>query len=345
MNTIGSCNDVRQSLVNSKLHYFISESPHSIWITIRKKFIPYQDNLNNDHEASIKAVPIKDEELEASYKDLEERNKELEAAFDNLRNELESEIGDHKVTKDANKRLNEQLMRKEQTNFNLKQEIKNMEATLEAGETNSKKSVKIVREKDKEIYELRKENSKSKEDLENAVKELRELKVKVSKDEKKSKKQEKKEFMNNLVAVNKQEEISCNMCDSKLLSFQNLKTHMRAQHMKQTQTQTDDISQSDKSSQSDESESAKLNDNERVAVFSKYQCFYCGFKIESKEHLRSHKNKCHEKSNFLKNIKSAISQKIFPPIGFPHIGFSPIGFPPNIPSSLPPLYSSWSKNF
>ena len=173
--------------------------------------------------------------------------------------------------------------------------------------------------------------------------ELRELKLKVSKDEKKSKKQEKKEFMKNLVAVNKQEEVSCTICDSKLLSFQNLKTHMRAQHMKQTQTQTDDISQSDNSSQSDESESAKLHDNEHVLAFSEYQCFYCGFKIESKEHLRSHKNKCHEKSNFLKNVKSAIPQKIFPPIGFPNIGFSPIGFPPHIPS-MPPSNPSWSKN-
>ena len=192
MNTIRSCNDVRQSLVNSRLHYFINESPHSIWITIRKKLIPNPDNLNNDLEDPTNAVPVKDEEFQDNNKNLEGRNRELEAAFDNIRNELESEIGDHKVTKDANERLNEQLNRKEETNLNLKQGIKNIEATLEAEETNSKKSSKIVREKDKEIYDLKKENSKSKEDLENVVKELKELKVKVSKDEKKSRKQEKR---------------------------------------------------------------------------------------------------------------------------------------------------------
>jgi hypothetical protein len=81
---------------------------------------------------------------------------------------LESEIGDHKVTKDANERLHEQLVRNEETNLNMKKEMKNIEATLETVETNSKKSSKIVKEKDKEIYELKKENSKSKEDLENS---------------------------------------------------------------------------------------------------------------------------------------------------------------------------------
>jgi DNA-directed RNA polymerase subunit RPC12/RpoP len=158
--------------------------------------------------------------------------------------------------------------------------------------------------------------------------------------------------MNNHVAVNEQEEIACNVCDSKLLSFQNLKTHMRVQHMKNSETQTDIISKVGNSSQSDESESvqykviqncsAKGNDTDYDEVFSEYQCFYCGFKITSEENLKCHKNKCREKFNFLKN-KSGMTQKFFPPVGFPHIGFSPIGFPPNIPSSLPPLYSSWSK--
>ena len=39
MDTMASTNQIRQSLVNSNLHYFVNESPHSVWITIRKKFL------------------------------------------------------------------------------------------------------------------------------------------------------------------------------------------------------------------------------------------------------------------------------------------------------------------
>ena len=67
------------------------------------------------------------------------------------------------------------------------------------------------------------------------------------------------------------------------LSLQNLK-------MRQSQTQTDELSLVDKSSQSDESE--KVQDLCAVKKFLEYQCFYCDLKIKSDEHMSGHKKEC-----------------------------------------------------
>ena len=95
-------------------------------------------------------------------------------------------------------------------------------------------------------------------------------------------------------------------------SLQNLKTHMKVHHMRQSQTQTDELSLVDKSSQSDESE--KVQDLCAVKTFLVYQCFYCDLKIKSDEHLSGHKKECHEKLNFLKKVpKPKMSRIGFPP--------------------------------
>jgi uncharacterized protein YhfF len=179
MNTLTSCNDVRQCLVKSGLHYYINESPHSIWITIRKKF------LNDRHSLSISA-PSENRELNEDYSNLLEKYKQLEAAYDNLKNEFESEVGDHKETMDVKERLTEQLTKKEQANLNLKQEVKEIQTNLDIIELNSKKSIKDFREKDKEIYNLKKENLKFRENIEIVEKDFRELNIKVVRDEKES---------------------------------------------------------------------------------------------------------------------------------------------------------------
>ena len=63
-------------------------------------------------------------------------------------------------------KLREQVDRKEKANTILKQEIKSSEASLEAMESQSKKLNRIVKEKEKDIYNLNKELTKTKVDLE-----------------------------------------------------------------------------------------------------------------------------------------------------------------------------------
>ena len=128
---------------------------------------------------------------------------------------------------------------------------------LEVAEDNSKKMSKVVKEKDKEIYNLKKDHSKNIVNFENIEQELKELKARVLRDEKelkkKSKKQEKKDIMKNLVDNIEVDEIKCDMCEYKFSSIQPLKMHVRVHHMRHSQTQTVDIRQEDKSSQSRES--------------------------------------------------------------------------------------------
>ena len=156
------------------------------------------------------------------------------------------------------------------------------------------------------------------------------------------------------------EESVCDICDLKLSSMKTSKSHMRIHHMSNSQTQTDDASYDDKGSQSEETyciQDEIVQTSE--GAFMKYQCFYCEFKIESREHLKDHRKKCCEKPVKLNPLRisstSDFQHSIFPPIGFPSLGFSSLGFPPlrvgfssfgskhGNKSTLAPKYSSCSN--
>ena len=167
-----------------------SSQVRTSFFTIRKKFLV--DHKLNTHCEDPSVDQHTNEELAADYKALDERYLQLENAFDTLKNEFESEISDHKVSKDENRRLSEQLSKKEKTNCDLKQEIKSLYTNLEVAEDNSKKINKVVKEKDKEMYNLKKDYSKNTVNSENLEQELKELKAKVAKDEKERKKKSNK---------------------------------------------------------------------------------------------------------------------------------------------------------
>ena len=160
------------------------------------------------------------------------------------------------------------------------------------------------------MYNLKKDYSKNTVNSEKIEQELKELKAKVARDEKeqkkKSRKEEKKDFKKNLVDNSKVGEVKCDMCDYKFSSMKPLKMHARVHHMRQSQTQTVDIGHEDKSSQSKESvighdkiiQTCEENLNGQSIsdkLFSEYECYYCGYKIESKEHLKDHRMKCLER--------------------------------------------------
>ena len=54
MTTIKGCNVIRDGLLRSGLHYFVKESPHSIWISVRKKLI--QEKSAICHPADMEPV-------------------------------------------------------------------------------------------------------------------------------------------------------------------------------------------------------------------------------------------------------------------------------------------------
>ena len=350
MDAVQSCNVVRQSLVESGLHYFINESPHSLWITIRKKFINAELVIENiaqkESSNSSDIVQSKDEYHKSEYKTLKETNDKLVVAYNTLREDFVKEISEHKETKDTNDNLIGQIHKKDEVIHNLKLEIKNIESNQEVSENSDKKSVKIIKGKDKEIHDLKKENYKTKEDIEKLDRELKELKAKVNKDkkdlERKTKKQEKKDFLNNMKTENKAYDVECDQCDAKVSTMPDLRMHMRVHHMKQSTTQTDGIILAPEKSMYEIS--TQTCDSAPIEIeFVKYPCHYCGNTIESKEHLTEHKKKCH--GSFIQKsfVKSVPLKSTFPPIGF-ESGQWPIGFPSVKTTCLYPLYPSLAKN-
>ena len=100
MQTVKSCNVIRKSLVKSNLHYFINESPLSIWITIRKKFIDIivsqvdgSDEADERFESTDKAT----KDISSDFKLLVDKHNSLAKAFETMKLNYELEIAEHEV--------------------------------------------------------------------------------------------------------------------------------------------------------------------------------------------------------------------------------------------------------
>ena len=94
--------------------------------------------------------------------------------------------------------------------------------------------------------------------------------------------------MKNLEPNKNLEEIECDKFDNKLQTMQNLKTHMRVNHM--SQTQTADVVSDEKITQTCETIDS---DQEGSKVYEQYSCFYCNKEIASEHHLLEHRVICH----------------------------------------------------
>ena len=92
MEIFESCNAVRKTLNKSGLHYFVKESPFSLWITIRKKRIlatnefvenDFETLVQSDKDLEIKSLKEKLLEREIVIKSLKINNKNLKASAKN----------------------------------------------------------------------------------------------------------------------------------------------------------------------------------------------------------------------------------------------------------------------
>ena len=91
MDLEASLNQVLQVLRNSGLHFSAQETPHSLYISIRKKF-------KQNREASSQFVPIPSSKNDEKIRDLTKECKLLENSLERAKHELIQEIDDHKRT-------------------------------------------------------------------------------------------------------------------------------------------------------------------------------------------------------------------------------------------------------
>ena len=77
MTVLDNVNLIRFSLVKSNLHFFINESPYSIWITVRKRAMHYNTRNNPSNNVTVHVsddnehLVIENENLKNVVKDLQ----------------------------------------------------------------------------------------------------------------------------------------------------------------------------------------------------------------------------------------------------------------------------------
>ena len=198
-----------------------------------------------------------------------------------------------------------------------------------------------VKTKEKENYDLKKENANIKEDLNQANNEFANFRVKVNKEikdlEKKVKKTEKKEFMNNLKIDSKPAgaDFACKHCDAGLETTEKLKSHEIVHHQQNSSTQTEETVVETKFVQCKLESKIKDSDavKEQKEKLGNYACNDCGNTFNSDLILSEHKRMRH---GFGTHSYSSLNQNpvqnlMTLPIGFPLTPFSP--WPPYPPHS------------
>ena len=321
-----SCDFVLKSVRNSYLNYNVQETPYSLYLTIRKSFAdnkisPALDQTQNHLKSDIEDRKLlelerKIEKLEIMLKASEDSNLILKFKYEDALSDCEQSYGKIKILenkvvsveqekgeKDNKSEAARQTQEKDKIIKELKNDKTKLETELEDVEQNRKVLNKLVKSKEKENYDLRKENLKVLENLEEVKAKLANLTATVNREkkleEKKTKKKERKDFLNNLKTTGSQElDLGCNKCDVRFETVIKLQNHERIVHMKSCSSQTEDKVMIDKKVQYDKlagSSDKSVETAERVVLedaFETYSCYYCDKKIASENHLKEHREKC-----------------------------------------------------
>ena len=225
-----ACESVITTLKMSRLDFHVEETPYSAYITVRKKFSHHFKpelctNMSNcEQEANVDASNLLKAEIEALTKDKEELSRTIKI----MKEAHEDETNKVKV------KLEEQT-----------KQFKDVKSEHAAIENDSKIWNKVMKAKEKDIYNLTKENEEIKEKLEISKKDIVQLNLKINKEkkesERKDKKAKKKEALDTLQTEMSSPGFPCKVCDVKGETLDQLKSHVRNYHMKTSFTQTEDI--------------------------------------------------------------------------------------------------------
>ena len=172
--------------------------------------------------------------------------------------------------------------------------ITKLEKDVEKAEQNWKD---LKKTKDKEIYDLHKEQKRVEEKLEKVETEFRNFTNLVNREKrseaKKLKKADKEEVLENLKA--KVTEFKCTHCPVKVDSLVKLMAHEKITHFKSTHTQTSPTVVNNKCVQTmgfEFSSDKSIQTSEVKQKFEKYPCFYCEKDIDSDFQALEHRVTC-----------------------------------------------------
>ena len=181
MEVENSLHQVLQVLRTSGLHFSAQETPHSSYISIRKKF-------REDNKWVSNSVPHNHQK---NYLDLTKQCQNLEKVCDAIRKELEQEISDHDKTVKELKKVEKHHLEKDILIKNVKNENKGLKAEVDNLDSEIKLLKKDLKNKVKEVYDSNKENEAIEQSLAANKIELNLLSVKVKRYEKEETKRSK----------------------------------------------------------------------------------------------------------------------------------------------------------
>ena len=223
-----------------------------------------------------------------------EKVHETNRALEDEVNAYKSEMADLEA-KHKSALKNEILIQK------FKEEIENLRNEFEASEQSLKALKKLEKSKDKEIYDLKKENSNLSESSLRVKSDFTTFKCAANKEKKEFEKQVKK-LEKEKGTFNVKPEYQCTKCNVETESLCALKHHMLSYHIQTKSTQTKEVVMEDKKVQSvGEFKSDKNVQTTVPSEVGQYNCFYCDKTIDNEASLSEHRSKCSGASNkFLK---------------------------------------------
>ena len=316
---------ILQALRHSNLHFSAQETPHSLYLSIRKKFL-------NQHRADSDAPkPSTSSSNPVTNRDLEDKCDKLEKAIKALTSDYDNEISDHEKAVKKRDELARSVLQSQSILENVEVHKKALQAKLNDSEKDLKKAKLDIKEKDKIVHDLKKTNKTLEENLSQVKGDFKELGAKAKKSEKSLQKRlekDKKDGLNNVKV-----KINCELCEESFDSYVKMKVHVQLDHLKASYSQTENISKEfmDKNLQVNHSDLENLPEN--TACFEKYPCFYCGKTILSEDQLQKHMCQSNVLLLKLQKDEPKLNSQDFQP-SIPHkTPFFPTSFPP--PSKYP----------
>ena len=325
-----SCSLILNSVRNSSLNFSVHETPYSLYLTVRKSFAKNRISQDDQNHLSVANKTVSETLGQEEIVILRNKLSESESKNAKLKHEIEEVVNDSEE-----KYL--KLQNLETKVLNYKEAKTKLESELDEAEKHWKVLNKQVKEKDKQIYDLKKENCNTLESLSEFKTKFSNLTSEVNRERKKQEKKLKKQGARDSVdSLNVNEhKFECTLCDVKSESLDKLRNHMRVFHMKSSTVQTNEKVVEEKKVQTHDTtitSDKNIQTAEEIVTSKvmniKHPCFYCDTEIISEQHLLEHRLKCHVTTKTFSVTKGKSPPPSASSSPLP-ISFSlPVGFPP-----------------
>ena len=267
-------NDLINKIETSQLNYKISKTPFSANVSIKCSLIKYHFDKKDAPHSEIGNYSVKDEKLEAiklsdDLKSVREEKEQLEYFLKQERSKvksLEAELEEFRdkvlAIKKEKHSLNSNIKTYKTELDSMKGEKIKMEKIMDDLKDQLKVNNDVIKAKDIEFSDLKKDKIGLENQLDKCVTELESVK------------KEKMSENDNM------KEVKCSHCNFKCESTVQLGQHVRSNHFKNQVSQTRTVN------------------IHRELNFTEYSCYYCRKMIKSLHDLEEHKPVCYSIKDF-----------------------------------------------